>query len=57
MVQHGTVRARDGSEVVVRADTICIHGDTPGANEIAAAVSQTLREGGVALRPLSCRTS
>jgi UPF0271 protein len=53
MAQHGTVLARDGSEVGVRADTICIHGDTPGASEIAAAVAQTLREGGVTLRPLS----
>jgi UPF0271 protein len=53
MVQHGVVRAHDGSDVAVHADTICIHGDTPGAREIAAAVSQTLRNAGVMLRAVS----
>ncbi len=55
MVQHGTVRARDGSDVAIHADTICIHGDTPGAREIAAAVSTALRGAGVTLRSLSRR--
>jgi len=31
MVQHGTVRAASGKEVALRADTLCIHGDQPGA--------------------------
>ncbi|NUR18488.1 MAG: LamB/YcsF family protein, partial [Gemmatimonadaceae bacterium] len=35
MVRDGVVTAIDGSEVKVRADTICIHGDTPGAAEHA----------------------
>jgi UPF0271 protein len=30
-VQHGTVRATSGKEVALRADTLCIHGDQPGA--------------------------
>lgn len=34
------------------AQTICIHGDTPGAPQIAAAVAKLLREQGVELRPL-----
>ncbi len=38
-----------------RADTICIHGDTPGAPEIAAAVAQTLRAHGIELRPIEVR--
>ena len=33
--------------------TICIHGDTPGAPEIAAAVARALREAGIVVRPLS----
>lgn len=52
MVEKGTVIASDGSEVAVDAQTICIHGDTPGAPAIAAAVAQALRTAGVALRPL-----
>jgi 5-oxoprolinase (ATP-hydrolysing) subunit A len=47
-----TVVARDGTEIAVSADTICIHGDTPGAPQIAAAVAEALRRAGVELRPL-----
>jgi UPF0271 protein len=39
----------------VHADTICIHGDTPGAVEIAAAVSRTLRDADITLRSLAAR--
>ncbi|PYT61484.1 MAG: histidine kinase [Acidobacteria bacterium] len=54
----GTLRSRiviasDGSQVTVEAQTICIHGDTPGAPQIAAKVTQTLREAGVILGALS----
>jgi UPF0271 protein len=31
MVTEGLVRARSGRDVPVRADTLCIHGDQPGA--------------------------
>jgi len=47
-----SVIASDGSEVVVDAQTICIHGDTPGAVEIAAAVAAALKQGGIELRSL-----
>jgi UPF0271 protein len=52
IVQLGTVIASDGNEVVVNAQTICIHGDTPGAPEIAATVARTLLEAGVTLSAL-----
>ncbi|HXN71234.1 MAG TPA: 5-oxoprolinase subunit PxpA [Candidatus Acidoferrales bacterium] len=52
IVERGTVTAHDGSEVAIDAQTICIHGDTPGASKIAAAVSQTLRKAGVELSAL-----
>ena len=35
-----------------RAQTICIHGDTPGAPRIAETVASMLQTGGIALRPL-----
>lgn len=47
MVQQGTVIASDGSLVRIEAQTLCIHGDTPGAPEIAAAVARGLREAGI----------
>src|SRR6266436_5570098 len=53
IVERGVVVARDGTEVAVNAQTICIHGDTPGAAKIAATVAQTLREAGITLRALS----
>jgi UPF0271 protein len=53
IVERRAVIACDGSEVAVDAQTLCIHGDTPGAPEIAAAVARTLREAGVALGTLS----
>ncbi|HET9995423.1 MAG TPA: 5-oxoprolinase subunit PxpA [Candidatus Acidoferrum sp.] len=49
IVERGTVIASDGSKVAVNAQTICIHGDTPGAPEIAATVARMLREAGIAL--------
>jgi UPF0271 protein len=39
----------DGRKVPITAQTICIHGDSPGAPEIAAAVARTLRRAGVTL--------
>jgi 5-oxoprolinase (ATP-hydrolysing) subunit A len=53
IVERGAVIARDGSEVAVDAQTLCIHGDTPGAPEIAAAVARALQEAGVELGALS----
>jgi UPF0271 protein len=53
IAQRGTVIACDGSEVPIKAQTICIHGDTPGAPEIAAAVARTLRQAGVTLSALA----
>jgi 5-oxoprolinase (ATP-hydrolysing) subunit A len=47
------VIASDGSTVQIDAQTICIHGDTPGAPEIAQSVAAALQESGVALRPLA----
>ena len=44
--------ARGGKEIAVHAQTLCIHGDTPGSNKIAAAVAQALRAAGVAVQPL-----
>jgi 5-oxoprolinase (ATP-hydrolysing) subunit A len=49
IVERGMVIARDGTEVPVDAQTLCIHGDTPGAVKIAASVARTLRQAGVEL--------
>lgn len=48
----GAVSAVDGSRVPIRAETICCHGDTPGAVEIAAAVRSALSAANVEVRLL-----
>jgi UPF0271 protein len=53
MVERGVVIACDGTEVAVVAQTLCIHGDTPGAPEIAASVARTLRHAGATLVALA----
>lgn len=53
IVQNGTVVAANGDRVSLSAQTICIHGDTPGAKEIAGSVRTTLQQAGVRLAPLS----
>ena len=53
IVQNGTVIASDGSRISLSAQTICIHGDTPGALQIAAAVHTRLKQAGVTVAPLS----
>lgn len=50
MVTTGTVVANDGSEVRVEADSICVHGDSPGAVAMARAVREALTAAGVTLK-------
>ena len=50
-IAAGHVTAADGSSVDLRAESICCHGDTPGAVEIAAAVRRGLEGAGVAIGP------
>jgi UPF0271 protein len=47
---HG-VRAVDGSRLELRPDTICIHGDRPGAADRARAARDALEAAGVEVAP------
>ena len=44
--------AHDGSGIKLRAETLCIHGDTPGADKIAAGVATALKQAGVLVQRL-----
>lgn len=46
----GSVTAVDDSVVPIAAETICVHGDTPGAVAIATAARRALSDAGVAVR-------
>jgi UPF0271 protein len=47
------VQAADGTLIPLEADTICLHGDTPGAVEHARAVRAALESAGIDVRPLA----
>ena len=47
MVSERTVIATDGGVVRLEADTICVHGDTPGSGKLAAKVRRGLEEAGI----------
>lgn len=47
---EGRIAARDGTLIAVAADTICLHGDTPGAVEHGRAVRAALESAGIAVR-------
>lgn len=49
LVRHGRVESVTGEPVSVTADSICTHGDSPGAVAMARAVRDALREAGVAI--------
>ena len=50
LAQDSEVTARDGSVITVTAETLCIHGDTPGAAAAARAVRNVLESQGVEVR-------
>ena len=49
---EGKVVALDGTERSIRADTICVHGDTRNALGIARRVRESLEGAGVRVEPL-----
>jgi 5-oxoprolinase (ATP-hydrolysing) subunit A len=49
MIVEGVVLAIDGTPVRIESDTICVHGDTPGAGRLAAALRDGLKAAGIAV--------
>jgi UPF0271 protein len=52
MVTAHSVTASDGSVVPLEADTICVHGDTPGSDALAASLRAGLESAGVAVQAI-----
>jgi 5-oxoprolinase (ATP-hydrolysing) subunit A len=53
MVTEGKIIASDGSEIPIRVQTLCTHGDTPGAHELTRAIREGLERAGVTIAPVS----
>jgi UPF0271 protein len=49
----GGVVASDGSWVTLQPASLCVHGDTPGALDVARAVRRGLEQAGAVLRPFA----
>ncbi len=52
MVREGAIITASGKRIRTRIDTICLHGDTPEALEIARSVRDALSGSGITLAPL-----
>lgn len=52
MAAEGKVRTHDGVDIDISVQTICCHGDTPGAERIVRAVREAIEKAGIQVRPL-----
>src|SRR5262249_29988464 len=52
MAKDGTVAAIDGTILKIQPDTICVHSDTPGADDLARSVRAALEAAGVSVRAI-----
>ena len=52
MATAGVVVTPDGNEIKLRVDTICVHGDTPGASELTRTIRAALTAAGADVRPI-----
>jgi UPF0271 protein len=51
-VQKGYVVAHDGAEVKVKAESLCVHGDTPSAVAILQKIRKELRKASITVKPM-----
>jgi UPF0271 protein len=53
MAREGLVRAVDGTDIQIKADSICVHGDNPQAVAFVRAIRAAFAREGIGARPLS----
>ena len=52
MVTEGIATTINGNTIEIEADSLCIHGDTPGAVQMAIKVNTSLKSSGVEIKSL-----
>lgn len=52
MVTQGKAKTIDGELIDIKGESICVHGDTPGALEIVRRVREALEKAGVEIAPV-----
>lgn len=55
LAADGVIRAVDGTDVRVDAQSICVHGDSPGSIAMAAETKRMLRDAGIVIAPFAVR--
>jgi UPF0271 protein len=55
LITRGTLISIEGQEIELKAETLCLHGDTPGAWLLAKTIGEALSEAGIPVQPLSQR--
>lgn len=55
LASEGVIRAVDGSDIHVQAQSVCVHGDSPGAVAMAVEIRRMLQASGVGLAPFAGR--
>ena len=53
LAEEGRVEADDGTMLELRADSLCVHGDSPGAPRLVAAVRERLERAGIGIAPFA----
>jgi len=53
LVKEGRVKTLEGSEIELKAETICVHGDNPKALALVKKIRETLGAAGVAVKPVA----
>jgi UPF0271 protein len=51
-VTENKVKTESGKDIEVASDSVCVHGDTPGAVRLAEAIARKLGGNGIEIRPL-----
>ena len=51
LASEGVIRAIDGTDVAVSAQSICVHGDSPGSVAMAAEIRRRLSDSGMTIAP------
>jgi UPF0271 protein len=52
MAKEGKVVAIDGTEIPLNAQTLCVHGDTPGAVDLVRQIRELLENQGIDVKPM-----
>jgi UPF0271 protein len=53
LISRGTITSIEGKEIDLKADTLCIHGDTPGAWKVARVIHRELKKSGIKIVSLA----